>query len=130
MRPGIERSHPGLEIVIYAPPAKPLAVSRLRVEGHLSVDITLASSDSDLSFSCGKCDIVRVQTSAFTNPERGIKQKQRDGPVPDGPATFHRPHKLLLLFGFQCPWRFLWQFLAPHIRPSQSKKQVEIVQGG
>jgi len=40
------------------------------------------------------------------------------------------PHKPLLLFGLQCPWCFLWQVLAPHVRPSQSKKQVEIVQGG
>src|SRR5882724_4546199 len=83
-----------------------------------------------MRFSRRKCEVVRIQTSTFANPERRIKQKHRDGLVPDGPATFHRPHKLLLLFGLQYPWRFLWQILAPHIRPSKSEEQVEIVKGG
>src|SRR5208337_4110802 len=49
-------------------------------------------------------------------------------PSPPASAAASRPPKSpALLFGFQCPRRFLWQILAPHIRPSQSKEQVEIV---
>ena len=68
-----------------------------------------------------------IDRVALTNAESRIKQQQRNCPVTDGRASLHRPHEPLLLFGFQCPRRFLWQILAPHIRPSQSKEQVEIV---
>ena len=44
------------------------------VEGYLPVGITFACTDDDFPFSHRKRHIVDVQTCAFTNPPRGIKQ--------------------------------------------------------
>ncbi len=52
-------------------------------------------------------NIVHVEGGAFTHPQGGVQQEQRDGAIPCAHLMFEEPHEALLFVGLEAAWRLL-----------------------
>lgn len=83
-----------------------------RIQRNFPIAVAFALADNHPPLAVGHGDVVHIEGHAFTNPQSGVEEQDRNGPIPGGRLAIRGPEKAFLFLRREGPWGLLGERFA------------------